>query len=736
MKAKLIIITILILSTINSKAQIITERQIGIIPQPQQIERSEGVFTIDEETSLFCNNPQLKAYLNNIYYHSTGKKFNISPNHIEHNGINIVTDLSLPTEGYKLSITKDIIIITSSDRAGAFYAIQSLLQLMPATIYSKATGFETWDIPCLTITDSPRFSYRGFMLDVSRTFFGIEVLYNFVDWLSYHKINKFHLHLADDNGWRIEIKKYPELTAKGAWRGPGEVLPATFGSGDKKYGGFYTQKQMKALIRYAQERNIEIIPEIDLPGHSKTFAACFPDILCKTDKEFASVQGETGNVFCVGNEHNYKILDKVIKEIASIFPSEFIHIGGDEVNMSSWEHCSECKALMEKEGMTEAKQLQTYFVKKMDEIVHKYGKQMAGWDEIIEGGEINPNNRVYSWRSIKTGIKSAKEGYPTVMQPAQYCYVDMKQSPIERGHNWAAIVTLDSVYKFNPVVPGSIDNAHVKNIIGTQVGLWTELLNKPVRFIEYQTFPRICASAEVGWTLPENKNYEDFCQRLTKFHYARLTNMGIAFRLPYPDVKYENNYITATTPYKGAVIRFSDNKTNPDENSDVYCGKIETDKPENYRFATFYGDFNKSISVGASNIELHHYINPNATVSSSLKENPRFPLKNLIDNDLKTYFRSIGKATAKDSVVFYFKDGVKCNKITVETGIPNIDFYGVTKGHLEYSYDGKNFIVGDQFKDNKAIILPSNNIKAIKIVIDGPNDGHTLCLQDIRFENE
>lgn len=353
---------------------------------------------------------------------------------------------------------------------------------------------------------------------------------------------------------------------------------------------------------------------------------------------------------------------------------------------------------------------------------------MAGWDEIIEGGELNPQTRVYAWRDIKTGLRSAEKGQPTIMQPAQYFYVDMKQSPVERGHNWAAIVTLEKLYSFNTK---NLNN----NIIGVQAGLWTELLNRPPRFIEYQTFPRLSALAEVGWSDNDKRVWNDFNYRLTKTHYERLYNMGIAFRLPMPDVTYNNNKLKVTLPYDWAIVRYTSDKTEPNQSSSIYCGEITTDSPENYRFATFYGTFDKSITVGANNIELHHYLSPKTTVSTNLLYSSEKQLSNLTDYKFDTYFRSKGKAKAGDYIIYTFEEPVECSSITIETGIPNIDFYGITNGHVEYSYDGNTWLKGDYFYEHRAIIYPSQAVKSVKLSIDGTNDGPTsLCLQDLKIE--
>jgi hexosaminidase len=710
---------------------------IAVIPIPEKVIYNDGVFKIGALTQISTNEKD-KYNLNYL----SGKLSIIKGFGVKHNSglssnsiiLSIDNQSNIPSEGYVLKVNNDKIEISASTKAGIFYGIQTLLQLLPPTIYSgNATGFEKWEVPALEITDSPRFSYRGMMLDVSRTFFDKETVLKYIDWMSYHKINKFHWHLSDDNGWRIEIKKYPKLTELGAWRGDNEVLPASFGSGSQRYGGYYTQKDIKQIVAYAAERNIEIIPEIDLPGHSKAVTASYPEVLCKSNDESESVQGEVSNVWCVSNEKNYKMLDNIIKEIASLFPSKTMHIGGDEVNRSSWENCKSCKDLMSEKGMKQTSELQNYFVRRLEKIVEKYGKQMAGWDEILEGGDLHPNTKVYAWRNVAKGIESITKGQPTILMPGAFCYLDMKQSPEERGHNWAGIVSAEKTYSLDPTGSTNLDNDKTKLILGVQGGLWTELLGWPARFIEYQTYPRLAALAEVGWSKQENREWNNFSLRLNKFHFDRLSNMGIAFRVEPPKAVYNDSSITVTTQYPWEVVRFTDDESAPVSHSSVYNGPIKTSNPLKYRFSTFYNSFTNSIPVKVSNVD-YVYKTPEVEIETSLSLNQRSPITNITDYKFDTYLRSAAKAKAGDFVIYKFKEPVETSRITVETGIPNINFYWVTEGYVEYSYNGTDFIKGDDLFRGKATIIPNNKIKAVKINITAPNDANTLVLQDLRIE--
>lgn len=715
-----------------------TTAQVSVIPMPNKMVSEGDNFELNKETVLFSNE---KSSANLLYMQSFLKnaaRFGFNRVKQAPSSNYIILELSsafdIPQEGYKLSVTGEGITIKASSESGIFYGIQTLFQLLPPVIYSgNPKGDENWTIQGVEIEDSPRFGYRGMHLDVSRTFFDAATVKNFINWLSHHKINKFHWHLTDDNGWRIEVKKYPKLTELGAWRGENEVLRPSFGSGNERYGGFYTQKEIKEIVAYAAERHIEIIPEIDLPGHSRAVTASYPEVGCDGNDNSVSVQGEAQNVWCVGKENNFKMLENIIKEIAALFPSKYFHIGGDEVNYDAWDNCPHCQALMKEKGMEKHEELLNYFVRRMETIVEKQGKHMAGWDEILDGGELKPESMVYAWRSVAKGIESVKKGQPTVMLPGEYCYYDMKQSPVERGHNWAGIVTLEKAYSLDPVATANLDNNESKLVLGVQGALWAELFGYPARFMEYQAYPRVAALAEVGWTQPQNKGFEDFSRRLSSAHFERLFRMGIAFRMDPPKAVFTNGAILVTAPYSWAVVRYTTDESEPTMYSPVYRGEIITDKAHKFRFATFFKDEIKSVSIQPENAS-YSYISPATTIETSMNENSRFPISNVTDYKHNTYFRTATRVNAGDHFTYIFDNPVKASRITVETGIPNISFYGVTDGYAEYSYDGTNYTGKREFKLNTAVLIPEKPVKKVRIVITKPNDGHILSLQDLRIE--
>ncbi len=712
---------------------------LNLIPLPQEVNQKEGVFKLTPETVIVSKDKFTQNYLKEKIKKATN--YDIVTSTIPVSGkqaiiFDVESGYSIPEEGYELSVNPNEIRVKASNGKGAFYGMQTLLQLMPAAIYGNATGEEKWVIPAVEIKDAPRFEYRGIMMDVSRTFFELDYIYQFLDWMAYHKLNKFHWHITDDNGWRIEIKKHPKLTQQGAWRGPNEVIPAAYGSGNKRYGGYYTQEQIKQVIKYASERGIEVIPEIDMPGHSKALTAVYPNIGCDNEEEYVSVNGEVRNIICVGKlDKNLKVIDDIIKEVAALFPSKILHMGGDEANFENWKNCKSCQDFMQKKGMKKEVELQHHFVHEIEKIVNKYGKTMAGWDEILENDSLTPGTWVYAWQTAKKGMESIERGFPTVMQIGEYCYFDMKQSPAERGHNWAGIVPLEKVYSFDPTGTFSLTPEQEKLVLGTQGAVWAELLNRPARISEYQYFPRSAAMSEVAWTNQDLRNYDDFYNRLTKTHYDRLHNMGIKFRVPPPAVTYEGNKLKVILPYEHAVVRYTTDASEPTASSIIYTGDITTHNPKDFRFATFFNNNNQSITVMADNVAPATYLTPETTIESSFEGSlAKFPISNATSYDFDKNWRTTRKGKAGDYTIYKFKEPVDCKKITIETGNSNISFYSVTDGYVEYSYDGKNWIKGEQFVNGIAEITPEKPVKEVKIIFTGGTDGYTVCFQSPRIE--
>jgi hexosaminidase len=599
---KSVLLIVLFLSSLST----IQAQKLDIIPKPVKVEQKEGEYVVPSSVEIIVDKKAEKSadYIKASFSKYTGITPVISiGNKHKKNSIAFLVDekMNLPTDGYKLKSSKKGILIKGKSLNGLLNGLQTLLQICSAKEVKKGS------IPFVKIEDYPRFAWRGMMLDCSRQFFDKQTVKNYIDWLAAHKMNIFHWHLTDDNGWRAEIKSMPDLTLKGAWRGPGEVLLPSYGSGDKRYGGFYTQADMKEVVAYASARGISVMPEIEIPGHSRAVTASYPEIGCVTTEETKSVQGEVKNVWCVGREENYQILDSIIREFSEMFPFEYIHVAGDEVNRANWEHCPKCRALMEKEGFTDSFQLQNYFFRRVQAIVAKYHKKTDGWNEILKGGEINPNTLISAWQGISYGIESAKKGYETIMMPGQYLYFDMAQSENERGHRWAAITDTKRVYSFEPIPNGDLTPEQQKLIKGVQGALWSEYLDRPTRFAEYQSYPRITALAEIGWSKKEDKNWDDFYGRLTHSHLQRMANMGIAFRDFPPTAIYQNGMITVTPPYEGAVVRYDAQGNEPVRESALYTKPIQTRDYEHYRFRAFFNEDVASPAVQAEKLPVANW---------------------------------------------------------------------------------------------------------------------------------
>ena len=656
--------------------------------------------------------------------------------------ISFSNDGTLGFEAYTLKVTPSGVSIVSGGRAGEFYAIQTLLQMMPSSVYlpvpSAAFGamLKSFELPCVEISDYPRFAYRGNMFDVSRSFFDKEYILRHLEFLAYHKINKFHWHLTDDHGWRIEIKKYPKLTSVGAWRGRSEALDPAYNSGADAYGGYYTQDEIREIVQFAADRNIEIIPEIDLPGHSKALAVAYPEIVCQTDEELLSVQGETRNVVCAGSEGTYKILDGIFKEICKLFPSPYINIGGDEVVMENWKNCPECQAVMKKMGYSSEKQLMQYFVERMEKIASKYGKKIGGWEDIVVSDKISRENMVVVWHGKNVAQKCIDAGFPVVLQDCNNLYFDMKHSSVERGHTWAAIIPVSKVYEFDPYAGLKLDDASRSQILGVQGGLWTELLFYPPHFAEYQIFPRMCAAAEVGWTSQELRDYESFDARLSGSHFDRMSKMGIRFRLPVPSVAASRVggsglwKVEASTPYSNCVIRFTTDGSTPTTASPVYTSPLYVEHPSSCKFATFYGDNSSIVACDESDLE---YLKPAVRVSSSFAPARGYSLDNLTLYDGSRYFRTASVPVDGDYVLFEFEEPVSCSALSVITSDPVNRFWGITEGHVEVKYvDSQEFVPCGTFDTYNVVGVPcSRPIAAVKVVCDGRCEGKQVVIRSL-----
>ena len=493
----------------------------------------------------------------------------------------------LGEEGYQLSISSDQLILSAYKHHGIFNGIQSVLQLLPPEIKSKTVQADaTWSINCIEVTDKPQFAWRGLMLDVSRHFFTKQEVKKFIDQMAEYKYNVFHWHLTDDQGWRLEVKSLPRLTAIGAWRAPRvgnwwerePQLPTD----SLSYGGYYTTEDIREIVEYAQQRYVTIVPEIDIPGHSMAALSAYPEISC-TGGPFHVNVGNTfytkiENSLCAGNEQTFEVLDSVFAEVARLFPSPYIHIGGDECYKGFWEKCSKCKMRMQKEHLKNLEELQSYFVKRVAAMVQKRGKQVIGWDEILEGG-LAPETIVMSWRGMKGGIEAAKQGHSVIMTPTDHCYLDFYQGDPTVEPNTYSMLRLQDCYKYQ-LIPDSVD---ASLIMGGQGNLWTESVPH-YRQVEYMIWPRALAISETLWTDARLRNWKFFVNRVEQ-QFERFDRSGVNYArsiydpIIYPHWDKERQLkIAMKTEIEGLSLFYTFDNTIPDIYSNMYTDTLSIPK--------------------------------------------------------------------------------------------------------------------------------------------------------------
>lgn len=484
------------------------QQTLSVIPAPMSVNLQKGTFPLTAETKLYIDAPEADRKILGDYLAASPLKLQTTETAEGQKGITLQQVAELPDvqseEGYVLTVTADNVTVRSTSGAGLFYGVQTLLQM-------AAEG----EIPVCTIIDEPRFAYRGIMLDVSRHFFDKDFVKKQIDALAYYKLNRLHLHLTDAAGWRIEIKKYPRLTNFAAWReaptwkewwNNGRRLYKNEGE-EGAYGGYYTQDEIRELVKYAQERYIAIIPEIEMPAHSEEVLTAYPELSCTHDPY---KQAD----FCVGSEKTFEFLENVLTEIMELFPSEYIHVGGDEAGKASWPTCRLCQARMKKEGLKDVNELQSYLIHRIEVFLNAHGRKLLGWDEILEGG-LAPNATVMSWRGTEGGLKAIDAGHQAIMTPGGYCYLDSYQdAPYSQPEAIGGYLPLEKVYSYNPI-PDTLSAEKEKLVYGVQANLWTEYIPTP-EHSEMMLYPRTLALAEVAWSIPLVKDYNDFHDRALK----------------------------------------------------------------------------------------------------------------------------------------------------------------------------------------------------------------------------
>lgn len=501
----------------------------SLIPAPCSLTPLNGEFRLTQHTAI--TTPAGKATGSSRWLQAELRQLLHEEIPVRHDGnITYQYHEDLAEGAYNLLVEQDHIWLQAGSESGFVHATASLLQLLsPSPTHQVQAAFA---IPMVEITDRPYYSYRGMMLDCARHFHPLPRLKFLIDQLARYKFNVFHWHLTDDEGWRLEIDAYPELTRIGAWRGPNEIIEPQFTTLSQRYGGYYSKQEVRELITYARDRGITIIPEIDIPGHCRAAIKSLPDLLTDPDDHsvFRSIQGYPDNVLSPALKGTYTFISNVLEEVCELFPSPFVHIGGDEVPQDVWSNNQGCQRLMEQHGYQDPRELQGHILRFAEEILQAKGKRMMGWEEAVEGNKISKNTQVFSWQSEEAGLACAREGYDVIMQPAQFTYLDLAQgySADEPGVDWAGKLTLDHTYSYKPLSQlGGKDPAH-RHIQGIQAALWCELVNSQSR-LEYMIYPRLLAIAEVCWSKPEQRNWNDFKARL-QGQLRYLDQAGINYR--------------------------------------------------------------------------------------------------------------------------------------------------------------------------------------------------------------
>lgn len=684
--------------------------ELNIIPQPKSLTKLKGEFAFNLKTKIYANDEtgrKSAGILNDLLMKNYGFKLEFTDKEQKENAIIFISKGypvdRMPVEAYGLNIVPKGILVYGNE-TGQFYAIQTLMQILPLELKGETK------LPAVDISDAPRFAYRGMHLDVSRHFMPVSFVKKYIDLMAQYKFNQFHWHLTDDQGWRIEIKKYPRLTEIGSKRKEsheGKYSPVFKGDG-VPVSGFYTQEEIKDVVAYAKARKINVIPEIELPGHASAALAAYPNLGCKENFEYKVQQtwGIFKEVFCP-TETTFKFLDDVLEETIALFPdSPYIHIGGDEVLKDHWKESAFVQDLMKRENLKDEHEVQSYFIRRMEKFVNSKGKKIIGWDEILEGG-IAPNATIMSWRGEKGGIDAAKAKHDVIMTPNTFLYFDYGQGdPKTEPLHIGGFLPLERVYSYDPI-PKELSEDERKHVLGAQANIWTEYLEKPEN-VEYMAFPRLIALSEVNWSPFESKNYTDFQRRLSA-HFPRLDKQNVSYRIPAPEglqnIVLSNEgkaKIELKSAASNAKIFYTLDGNAPDENATEYKGAFEVALAQNEKREL------KTVVILPNKRKSSIY---SATI---LRRSPLEPIGKTIDKNnyvnysfYKKSFKTVKelsasepteKGTSKSISLAQFAD--KTDKLKEPFGVIFDGFLEISSdGLYEFemdSDDGAVFIIGEE----------------------------------------
>ena len=606
MQRFLLVIFVGLFAACNSstgKDKSFSEEEVLIVPQPAKMELKEGYFEFDEHTAFVVKNEvqeKVSALLIDKFSAAAGFTPKLVKDKPGSNLVELKENPGLGEEEYNLSVTNNAVLVEASGFSGYLYALESIRQLLPVAIEKEDVQTSvSWRIPGIEINDEPRYAWRGLMLDVSRHFFEKEYILKTLDRMAMLKLNTFHWHLVDDQGWRIEIKKYPKLTEVGAWRVDQEEKHWNARSKNEPgqeatYGGFYTQEDIREVVEYAKNKGITVVPEIELPAHVMSAIAAYPELSC-TGKPIAIPSGGVWpitDIYCPGKETTFEFLENVFLEVMDLFPSRYIHVGGDEATKTEWKTCPHCQQRMKEEGLADVEELQSYFIRRMEQFLSSHDRILIGWDEILEGG-LAPGATVMSWRGINGGWEASKEGHDVVMTPESPLYLNMYQGdpdtePLAQG----GYNPIKKVYEFDPVVD-SMSVEQKNHVLGAQANLWSEYIPS-VSHSEYMLYPRLAAVSEMLWTPEEKKDWKRFSANLEKM-LARFDAMGINYsRSAYAvnadvevNMEEKNLKVYLENELSGSEIRYVKNDNNLDNNARLYDQPFTLDSTTTVKAAVF-----------------------------------------------------------------------------------------------------------------------------------------------------
>lgn len=600
-----ILLTGFLVSIVTGCDNINLTHNISMVPRPAQMMPGSGNHLFSDQTVFAVENEeQAKVARSLIALFTRTAGFTPKLNVGGEGNVRLLTDPSLKSEAYSLEVSPQEIIIKASDNKGFFYALQTIRQLLPPSIERESLSDKNleWSIPVVTIQDEPRYGYRALLLDASRFFIPKENVLRIIDCMSMLKLNTLHFHLTDDNGWRVEIKKYPRLTEVGAWRVDRQDLPFPARRNPKKgeptpVGGFYTQEDIREMVAYAAERQVEIVPEIDMPAHSNAALAAYPKLACPVVKEYIGVLPGLGGrnseiIYCAGNDSVFTFLQNVMDEIMELFPSRYIHIGGDEAQKTHWEQCPLCQARMKKEQLANEEDLQGYFMKRISDYVRSKGREVIGWDELTNSSFLPDNSIILGWQGFgQAALKAAEEGHRFIMTPARIMYLIRYQGPqwfeplTYFGNN-----TLKDVYDYEPVQK-DWKPEYASLLMGVQGSMWTEFCNKP-EDVDYLLFPRLAAVAEVAWTQPDKKDWALFLKGMDRYN-EHLAEKGIVYARSMYNIQHK------VTPENGVLqvklecirpdveIRYTVDGSEPTASSSLYTDSLTVTAAQTVKSATF-----------------------------------------------------------------------------------------------------------------------------------------------------